>query len=146
MNLYKKFARNESRSVITGAPLLLSVEDGESSIMYVARAHYSNPEYNAALEELQRKNQQKLEALRKAGDKKATAEYESDLVIEAIALTCVKGVDNVTGEDGMPFVVTPANVVKLFKDLPELAEKVLVFAVDASNYVGTFDEDESLKN
>lgn len=148
MNIYKKFKTNEARSVITGAPLVIGTDaNGKDAIIYVARAHHSNPEYKAEVDRLTQQNQSKLNNLNKDKDKSDYNKFLGELVELAIKRTCVKSwTDNITDEHDLPLLYSDASIEKLWADLPELADDIIQFALNASNYVGTFDEDESLKN
>ena len=148
MNIFKKFKANEARSVITGAPFVIGTDDnGNDAIIYIARAHHSNPEYKAEIDRLMQQHQSKLNNLSKDKDKAAHTKFIGELVELAIKRTCIKAwSDNITDENNLPLLYSEASIEKLWADLPDLVDDIVSFAINSANYVGSFDEEESLKN
>ena len=66
--------------------------------------------------------------------------------MKVFADNCIKGWANVEGADGNLLEYTEENIRKIHDELPELIEELYKFGVNDSNYVGSFDEEESLKN
>lgn len=147
MNIFKKFKRDDARSFIKGAPLVLGTnEDGSEAVIYVARAHSSNPEYRAVMDKLTQQNQQELQQLLKSKKDKEHTDRIELLLRQAIRDTCIKGWNNVHDENDMPLLYNQDSVARICAELPELEDKIVEFALNSSNFVGTFDEEESLKN
>lgn len=143
LNIYKKFSRSPSRAQ-TGAPFVVgSTDDGTDVIIYVHRLHTSNTAFKAANEAKRRANQFKLNNL----DEAARAEFQEELGRKAFLETCIAGwTDNMCDANGALIAYTDEAIAQIERDLPELIDALMYFAATAENYVGTFDEDATLKN
>lgn len=142
-DLYAKYKRNEAR-VQEGAPMIIGqTADGEDVIIYVARIHSSNAQFKAYVENLRRTNKRKLDTATPDEQNEIYTKFAED----AAEATCVKGwTANMQDMDGNLIAYSPEAVHKIRTDLPELFTAIMDFGADASNYVGSFDENEAVKN
>jgi len=145
MNIFKHFRRNNDL-IVNGAKCVIGKnEKGEEVYFLIARAHESYPVYGPAIQDALERNKREIDA----AEKRSKAEHtklRSDIVLKVFADNCIKGWSNVEGADGSLLEYTEENIRKIYDELPELIEELYKFGVDDSNYVGSFDEEESLKN
>lgn len=140
MDIFKKFKRNEDTTV-NGAKMFLD-KDNDVYIL-VARMHQSNPVFKKAGQAKSERHQAELE--RYKDDENKRNELLERLGQETVADVLITGWNGLE-MNGEPFEFTPENAHRIRNELPELFEQIMQFALDSRNYVGTFDEDASLKN
>lgn len=145
MNIFAKFKRDEDainngRLMITGYDA-----DGKPVGVMVARIHESNNKYATQLTNLRKTRQTELERIRKVDEEKFQ-ELITGITEDVICDTCIVGYVGLTDENGKALEATPETARRIKDDLPELFDKIVVFGTDAKNYVGEFDENESVKN
>lgn len=136
MDLLKRYKRNDD-AIKHGAKMDL----GGGSYVLLARMHESNPQFKAVTEALSRKRQHELDNL-KGRDK--TDAY-GDIAEEAFAQVCITQFTNVSlGDDAIQADAT--GIARVRSEAPEFWGDMMTFAMDKTNYVGSFDEDASVKN
>ena len=137
MNIFKQFKRNDDR-IVNGAKF----EVDDQAYMMLARMHESNPAFKAAAQRLMQEHQSRIDAIK---DPEARTQAVSELSYQAFAETCVKSWHKIEDGDN-ELECNAANIDRIKKELPELWEGMCKFALNPSNYLGTFDEDASVKN
>lgn len=143
-NIWSMFKRDESRSVNGALLVITRKDDGTPDIsVTVKRIHNSHQEFADTAALLKRERQYQLD---KANDEDAQ-KIMADITKESVIRTCVKAWTGFTEEDGvteMPCTVD--NVRRVEAVLPELFDSIVEFGADAQNYVGEFNEAETIKN
>lgn len=139
MDIFKQFKRNDD-TIVNGAKLILDAK-GEAFIL-VARMHQSNPQFKKAGQKMMQQNQRQLDAITDDAERQELLASLSEMAAADVCITGWEGLE----VDGQPFVYSKENAHRIRTELPELFEQIVQFATTSSNYVGTFDEDESLKN
>lgn len=142
MSIWTQFERNEDRAT-NGAKLVLGTDkDGAEIAVWVGRVHVSNLQFKQAVSNLRKERQSAIDSAK--GE--AHTELMSELTREGTARACILKWTGFTHKDGTPMELTQDNVQLIKESLPELFDKIITFGVDDSNYLGTFDEVETLKN
>ena len=117
------------------------LELGEGASAHIARMHDSNPQYKKVTEQLARQRQYELDNLK--GQKKNTAYAE--IAEEAFAQVCITKLTNIRiGGDAIE--ADAIGIARIRSETPEFFQKMMQFAMDDSNYVGSFNEENSVKN
>lgn len=144
MNIFSKFKRNDD-AINNGKLMVIGYENEQPIGVLVARIHESNVKYETQLANVRKTRQAELDRIRKADEdqfQKVITKITEDVICE----TCVVGFVGLTDENGAPFEFTSDNVRRIRNDLPELFDKIVQFGTDATNYVGEFNEADSVKN
>lgn len=144
MNIFAKFKRNDD-AINNGKLLVLGYENGAPIGVMVARIHESNTKYETQLNNIKKSRQTELDRIRKA-DEEQFMKLIEDITGDVICDACIVGFVGLSDENGQPLEFTPENVKRIKNDLPELFEQISQFGLDSKNYVGEFDETESVKN
>lgn len=139
MDIFKQFKRNDD-VIVNGAKMILDAE-GKVYIL-VGRMHQSNPKFKKAGQKMMEQHQRQIDAI---VDDAAKQEFISDLSSMAAAEVLITGWEGLE-MNGQPFPFSTDNAHRIRTELPELFEQIMAFALDSKNYVGTFNEEESLKN
>lgn len=137
MDILAKFKRNDDL-IVNGAKMRLDA----STWIGIARMHDSNPQFKKVSENIARQQQSRIDATK---DEKERNELFGELATEAFAQVCVTGWSNIT-MGGEVLECNEMNILRIRKELPELWDEMLKFAMNSANYVGTFNEADSLKN
>ena len=136
MDLLSRYKRHDDL-IQQGAILEL----GEGASAHIARMHDSNPQYKKVTEQLARQRQYELDNLK--GQKKNTAYAE--IAEEAFAQVCITKLTNIRiGGDAIE--ADAIGIARIRSETPEFFQKMMQFAMDDTNYVGTFNEENSVKN
>lgn len=136
MDLLSRYKRHDD--LIQHGALL---ELGEGASAHIARMHDSNPQYKKVTEQLARQRQYELDNLK--GQKKNAAYTE--IAEEAFAQVCITKLTNIRiGGDAIE--ADAIGIARIRSETPEFFQKMMQFAMDDSNYVGTFNEENSVKN
>lgn len=144
MNIFKHFRRNNDL-IVQGALCVIGEDDDGKEISFrIARAHDSYAVFQNSVQDKIESKKRTLDSLAKT-DKRAESKLRTELVLAAFVETCIKGWSNVKDENGNDLPYSEDALQKI-ADLPELVEDLFKFASTDSNYVGEFDEKESLKN
>ena len=142
MNIFAKFKRNDT-AVNDGKMLVLGKDDNGNDVgVIVARIHASNVAFKTFLENEKKKNQHALEHM--SDDEQS--KFVERITDEAIKATCIKGFIGLTDDKGTVIDTSPETIERVHKELPELFDQIVRFGLDSKNYVGSFDEEASLKN
>lgn len=140
MDISKKFKRDADK-IVNGAKMFL--DEANDVYILVARMHISNPVFKKAGQAKAERNQAELERVK--NDDVKRNEFLERVGQETVADVLITGWNNLEF-DGQPFEYSVENAHRIKNELPELFEEIMNFAIDPRNYVGTFDEDTSLKN
>lgn len=142
-NIYAKYQRNEKRAQ-DGAPMVLGKnDDGNDVIIFVKRLHPSNVAFKNYVEAAQKQHQREVDSKIKS----VRDEISTKITSDAVEHTCIVGwTENMQDAQGNLISFTPENVARIRNDLPELFDAIIIFGADDANYVGTFDESETVKN
>lgn len=144
MNIFSKFKRNDD-AINNGKLMVIGYENDKPIGVIVARIHESNVKYETQLANVKKLRQSELDRIRKADEEqfqKVITKITEDVICEA----CIVGFVGLTDENGATFEFTPENVRRIKDDLPELFDKIVLFGTDSANYVGEFNEADSVKN
>lgn len=136
MDLLSRYKRHDDL-IQHGAILEL----GEGASAHIARMHDSNPQYKKVTEQLARQRQYELDNLK--GQKKNTAYAE--IAEEAFAQVCITKLTNIR-IGGDVIEADAIGIARIRSETPEFFQKMMQFAMDDSNYVGSFNEENSVKN
>lgn len=137
MNIFAQFKRDNDR-IVSGAPF--EIEKGV--VIMVARMHESNPAFKKLAQQYMTEKQASLDAIKDVTERtEATAKLSED----AFAQTCIKSWTGIEDANGL-IECTPENIERLRKEVPELWDSIMRFGMNPANYLGSFDEEESLKN
>jgi len=140
MDIFKQFRRDEDR-IVSGAKFYL--DKANDVWIKVARMHESNPVFKKAGQAKAEFHQAELERLK--DNKEAHTEFLNKLGAETMADVLITGWNNLE-MNGEPFAYSVDNAHLIRTELPELFEQLTQFALNPKNYVGSFNEEESLKN
>lgn len=141
MNIWD-YTRNDTR-INDGAVLTFgTAPNGNKVTARIARIHHSNKAFKQAAENIKKMRQSEIDAAE--GD--ALQEIMSSITTEAAKIACITGWTEFTHKDGSPMDCTKDNIDFIEKALPELFDRMIQFGATDANYIGTFDEDESVKN
>lgn len=143
-NIWSMFKRDESRNTNGAVLILTRNDDGTPAIsVTVMRIHNANQAFADTAALLKRERQYQLDKANAEDSQKLMA----DITKESVIRTCVKSWTGFTEDDGvteMPCTVD--NVRRIEKLLPELFDSIVEFGADPQNYVGEFNEAETIKN
>ena len=136
MDLLKRYKRHDDL-IKNGAKMDL----GGGTYVLLARMHESNLRFKQVTESLARQRQHELDNLK---GRNRTDAY-GEIAEEAFAQVCIAELKNVKiGDDVIE--ADALGIARLRSELPEFWQDMMTFAMEKSNYVGTFDEDASVKN
>ena len=144
MNIFSKFKRNDD-AINNGKLMVIGYDNDKPIGVMVARIHESNVKYETQLNNVKKTRQAELDRIRKADEEqfqKIITKITEDVICDA----CIVGFVGVKDENGVELAFTPENVRRIKDELPELFDKICAFGTDSTNYVGEFDETESVKN
>lgn len=145
MNIFAKFKRNND-AINNGKLMVLGYDADSKPIgVLVARIHESNLQYEAYLNNIKKTRQTELDRIRKV-DEEQFQKVIMSLTEEAISSTCIVGFVGLKDENGNDLTFTRENVDRIKCELPELYDKICAFGSDPTNYVGEFNEADSVKN
>lgn len=143
-NIWTMFKRDENRAA-NGAELIIARnDDGTPRIsVTVKRIHNSHQEFADTAALLKRERQYQLD---KANDED-TQKMMADITKESVIRTCVTAWTGFVEQDGVTVMpCTVDNVRRIEAALPELFDSIVEFGADPQNYVGEFNEAETIKN
>lgn len=144
MNIFSKFKRNDD-AINNGKLMVIGYENDKPIGVIVARIHESNVKYETQLANVKKLRQSELDRIRKA-DEEQFQKVITKITEDVICESCIVGFVGLTDENGATFEFTPENVRRIKDDLPELFDKIVLFGTDSANYVGEFNEADSVKN
>lgn len=136
MDILKKFKRNDDL-IVHGTKMIL----GEGTYINIARMHDSNPQFKKVTEQLSRQRQSAIDAANERDKNKIFGEIAE----EGFAQVCVTGWSGIE-MDGVVVECNSLNIARVKTEVPELWSEMMSFAMNKANYVGSFDEDASVKN
>lgn len=136
MDLLKRYKRNDDL-IAHGAKLDL----GGGAYVLLARMHESNPQFKTVTETLSRQRQHELDNLKG----RAKTDVYGDIAEEAFAQVCITKVAGIT-INGEAIAADAIGIARMRSETPEFWQDMMAFAMDKTNYVGSFDEDASVKN
>lgn len=111
---------------------------GEKIRVLVARAGGANKKFEKAMKTLTKPHRSTIKAIQAGTASESDSDLIEGLMQEAYAKTVVLGWEGITEKDGTSIECTPANVISLFKRIPQLWIDIRDFA---SNYVNYLSED-----
>ena len=130
MSLYKQFATNTDKE-IEGIEVQMTEaenEDGSIPTFVVSRMGKSNKRYSKALEAATRPYRRQIELGTMNNDK------AEEIFLGVFVDTVLKGWKNVRDESGADMPFTKQTAMKLFKDLPEVYERLQEEAKLSANF------------
>ena len=130
MSLYKQFATNTEKE-IEGIEVQMTEaenEDGSIPTFVVSRMGKSNKRYSKALEAATRPYRRQIELGTMNNDK------AEEIFMGVFVDTVLKGWKNVRDEKGADLPFTKQTATKLFKDLPEVYERLQEEAKLSANF------------
>ena len=130
MSLYKQFATNTDKE-IEGIEVQMTEaenEDGSIPIFVVSRMGKSNKRYSKALEAATRPYRRQIELGTMNNDK------AEEIFMGVFVDTVLKGWKNVRDESGAELPFNKQSATKLFKDLPEVYERLQEEAKLSANF------------
>lgn len=130
MSLYKQFATNTEKE-IEGIEVQMTEaenEDGSIPTFVVSRMGKSNKRYSKALEAATRPYRRQIELGTMNNDK------AEEIFLGVFVDTVLKGWKNVRDESGADMPFTKQTATKLFKDLPEVYERLQEEAKLSANF------------
>lgn len=130
MSLYKQFATNTEKE-IEGIEVQMTEaenEDGSIPTFVVSRMGKSNKRYSKALEAATRPYRRQIELGTMNNDK------AEEIFLGVFVDTVLKGWKNVRDETGADMPFTKQTATKLFKDLPEVYERLQEEAKLSANF------------
>lgn len=130
MSLYKQFATNTEKE-IEGIEVQMTEaenEDGSIPTFVVSRMGKSNKRYSKALEAATRPYRRQIELATMNNDK------AEEIFLGVFVDTVLKGWKNVRDESGADMPFTKQTATKLFKDLPEVYERLQEEAKLSANF------------
>lgn len=136
MELLKRYKRDTGRTE-KGFKFVL----GKDAYIRIARMHDSNPQFKAATDALVRQRQHELDNLKGRSKNEAYA----DIAEAAFGQVCITEIVGVTLGDDV-ITADAIGIARIKTEVPELWQELMTAAIDASNYIGEFDEENSLKN
>ena len=138
MSLYKQFATNTDKE-IEGIEVQMTEaenEDGSIPTFVVSRMGKSNKRYSKALEAATRPYRRQIELGTMSNDK------AEEIFMGVFVDTVLKGWKNVRDENGAELPFNKQSATKLFKDLPEVYERLQEEAKLSANFRDVALEDE----
>lgn len=130
MSLYKQFATNTDKE-IEGIEVQMTEaenEDGSIPTFVVSRMGKSNKRYSKALEAATRPYRRQIELGTMNNDK------AEEIFMGVFVDTVLKGWKNVRDENGAELPFNKQSATKLFKDLPEVYERLQEEAKLSANF------------
>ena len=130
MSLYKQFATNTDKE-IEGIEVQMTEaenEDGSIPTFVVSRMGKSNKRYSKALEAATRPYRRQIELGTMNNDK------AEEIFMGVFVDTVLKGWKNVPDENGAELPFNKQSATKLFKDLPEVYERLQEEAKLSANF------------
>jgi hypothetical protein len=130
MSLYKQFATNSEKEM-EGVEVQMTEaenEDGSIPTFVVSRMGKSNKRYSKALEAATRPYRRQIELGTMNNDK------AEEIFMGVFVDTVLKGWKNVRDESGADMPFTKQTATKLFKDLPEVYERLQEEAKLSANF------------
>lgn len=141
MNIWD-LQRNETR-IAHGAVMVLGKNAEKQDVsVTVARIHHSNKAFQTAAENIKKIRQTEIDSAKPEDLQKIM----SEITTEAAKISCITGWANFTFKDGSPMPCTQENIEFIHTTLPELFDRIVQFGVSDANYLGTFNEEDSVKN
>lgn len=130
MSLYKQFATNTEKEIEGIEVQMTEAENNDGSIptFVVSRMGKSNKRYSKALEAATRPYRRQIELGTMNNDK------AEEIFLGVFVDTVLKGWNNVRDESGADMPFTKQNAMKLFKDLPEVYERLQEEAKLSANF------------
>ena len=138
MSLYKQFATNTDKE-IEGIEVQMTEaenEDGSIPTFVVSRMGKSNKRYSKALEAATRPYRRQIELGTMNNDK------AEEIFMGVFVDTVLKGWKNVRDESGAELPFNKQSATKLFKDLPEVYERLQEEAKLSANFRDAAFEEE----
>lgn len=136
------FKRNAVRAA-EGAKLVLGVlEDGTEIFARIKRVHASNKEFANDSKSRQRGMQKMLEAM----TDEQRNEKLGELAEDSFAATCIVSWNGFTDENGAELKCDADGIQFIRTNLPELFDTMLEFGTQAKHFIGSFNEDDEVKN
>ena len=139
MSLYKQFATNTEKEIEGIEVQMTEAENDDGSIptFVVSRMGKSNKRYSKALEAATRPYRRQIELGTMNNDK------AEEIFLGVFVDTVLKGWKNVRDESGADMPFTKQTATKLFKDLPEVYERLQEEAKLSANFRETSLEEEA---
>jgi len=130
MSLYKQFATNTEKEIEGIEVQMTEAENDDGSIptFVVSRMGKSNKRYSKALEAATRPYRRQIELGTMNNDK------AEEIFLGVFVDTVLKGWKNVRDESGADMPFTKQTATKLFKDLPEVYERLQEEAKLSANF------------
>ena len=130
MSLYKQFATNTEKEIEGIEVQMTEAENDDGSIptFVVSRMGKSNKRYSKALEAATRPYRRQIELGTMNNDK------AEEIFLGVFVDTVLKGWKNVRDESGADVPFTKQTATKLFKDLPEVYERLQEEAKLSANF------------
>lgn len=130
MSLYSQFGTNKDKEVEGIEVKIFDAENADGTIptFIICRMGGANKRYTKALEAAVRPYRRQLELGAMSNEK------SESLFMEVFVDTILKGWQNVKAEDGSILEFTKQNAIALFKDLPDLYERLAEEARAAANF------------
>lgn len=130
MSLYKQFATNAEKEIEGIEVQMTEAENDDGSIptFVVSRMGKSNKRYSKALEAATRPYRRQIELGTMNNDK------AEEIFLGVFVDTVLKGWKNVRDESGADMPFTKQTATKLFKDLPEVYERLQEEAKLSANF------------
>ena len=130
MSLYKQFATNTEKEIEGIEVQMTEAENNDGSIptFVVSRMGKSNKRYSKALEAATRPYRRQIELGTMNNDK------AEEIFLGVFVDTVLKGWKNVRDESGADMPFTKQTATKLFKDLPEVYERLQEEAKLSANF------------
>lgn len=136
MDILERYKRDDKR-IADG----FKFELGQGAFIRVARLHESNPRFKKVTETLSRQRQHEIDRLKGAAKAAVFAEITEEAFAQ-IGITEIVGV-TIGGEE---IKADPTGIARIRSEVPELWNDLIREACTDANYIGSFDEDESVKN
>ncbi|MBU0801815.1 MAG: hypothetical protein KKA05_12545 [Alphaproteobacteria bacterium] len=130
MSLYKQFATNTDKEIEGIEVQMTEAENDDGSVptFVVSRMGKSNKRYSKALEAATRPYRRQIELGTMNNDK------AEEIFLGVFVDTVLKGWKNVRDESGADMPFTKQTATKLFKDLPEVYERLQEEAKLSANF------------
>jgi hypothetical protein len=130
MSLYKQFATNSEKEMEGVEVQMTEAENDDGSVptFIVSRMGKSNKRYSKALEAATRPYRRQIELGTMNNDK------AEEIFLGVFVDTVLKGWKNVRDESGADMPFTKQTATKLFKDLPEVYERLQEEAKLSANF------------
>jgi hypothetical protein len=130
MSLYKQFATNSEKEIEGVEIEMVEAENDDKTIptFIISRMGKSNKRYSKALEAATRPYRRQIELGTMNNDK------AEEIFLGVFVDTVLKGWKNVRDESGADMPFTKQTATKLFKDLPEVYERLQEEAKLSANF------------